>query len=514
MIIFRGDIIRTFYKTVAIVTIFSMAEKFLGFIYRIFLSRTIGAEGVGIYQIALSIFAVLLTISCSGTPITVSRLMLKYRSQNNKKREQSVITAGIVLSLIISLPISAVLFFAHDFFDFLFTDSQCMSVFLIVLPALSINCVYAVLRGVFWGNKDFLPYSIIELIEEIVMIIAGILLISNATSVFDGAKRAGFAVFLSYVCSFLIGVIVFIVRGGKLKNPKNEFSPLLSSALPITAMRTASSVINSLVSVILPLRLVASGLTGAEAVAVFGSAYGMAIPLLFAPTTLIGSFVLVLVPEISENFYRKNKNALKNDIEKAVKLCVFTACMIIPLFTVLGEEIGLLIFGDATCGNYLSHSSLLMLPMAISSLTTSILNSMGFEKQTLFYYVIGAIFMLICIWFLPQFVGIYSLIIGFALVFGITTILNLLLINKKSNISPDYAKFILLSVLFCVPSVILGILTENLLINYLGNLLTLLITGAITIVFNGLLYVIFGLVDANKVLLPILNKMRKKSKNA
>lgn len=252
-----------------------MPEKFLGFIYRIFLSRTIGAEGVGIYQIALSVFAVLFTISCSGTPITVSRLMTKYRRGKQTEKRAGVITAGILLSVLISLPLSALLFFGHDLFDFLFTDPRCMSVFLIVVPVLSINCVYAVLRGVFWGDKDFLPYSIIELLEEIVMILMGIILISKATDVFDGAKRAGIAVLCSYVFSFVTGVIVFALRGGRLKNPKHEFLPLLSSSLPITAMRTANSIINSLVSIILPLRLVAAGLTNAEALAQFGSAFGM-----------------------------------------------------------------------------------------------------------------------------------------------------------------------------------------------------------------------------------------------
>ena len=78
--------LRTFFKTVAIVTVFSLSEKFLGFLYRIFLSRTIGAEGIGLYQVALSVFALLLTISCSGTPITVSRLMTKYKAQNQENR--------------------------------------------------------------------------------------------------------------------------------------------------------------------------------------------------------------------------------------------------------------------------------------------------------------------------------------------------------------------------------------------------------------------------------------------
>ena len=54
--------LKKFFKTVAIVTLFSICEKFLGFIYRIFLSRSIGSEGIGIYQVALSVFALLLTV--------------------------------------------------------------------------------------------------------------------------------------------------------------------------------------------------------------------------------------------------------------------------------------------------------------------------------------------------------------------------------------------------------------------------------------------------------------------
>lgn len=499
----------------AIVTVFSVAEKFLGFIYRIFLSRTIGSEGMGIYQIALSVFAVLLTVSCSGTPITVSRLMTKYKAKNQKKKEQSVISAGILLSIIVSLPLSALLFFGHGMFDFLFTDSRCMTVFLIVLPSLTFNCVYAVLRGVFWGNKDFLPYSIIELLEEIVMIIAGIVLITHATNVFDGAKRAGMAVLISYIFSFIVGTAVFLMRGGRLKNPKNEFVPLISSALPITAMRTANSLINSLVSIILPLRLVAAGMTGAEALSQFGSAFGMAMPLLFVPSTIVSSFTLVLIPEISENYYKKHTKTLKNNIEKAIKLTVFVACMFIPVFFVLGEEIGMLVYNDALSGKYLSHSALLMFPMGISALTTSILNSMGLEKKTLFYYVISAIFMLACIWFLPQVLGVYSLVAGFIIVFGLTALLNAKLINKRIGEKLQLTKFLLLAAVFLIPVTVLGLLLEKLLIHYIGNLLTLLVIGGIIVVCNALLYAVFNLVDISRFFnRALFDKLRNKCKRS
>ena len=75
-----------FFKTVAIVTLFSFCEKLLGFLYRIFLSHTIGAEGIGIFQVALSVYGLILTATCSGTPVTVSRLMTKYKAENKPEK--------------------------------------------------------------------------------------------------------------------------------------------------------------------------------------------------------------------------------------------------------------------------------------------------------------------------------------------------------------------------------------------------------------------------------------------
>ncbi len=72
------------YKSAAMVTVFSTVEKGLSFIYRIILTRSIGAEGLGIYQICLTVFAVFLTVASSGVPVTVSRLMAKSRATGDK----------------------------------------------------------------------------------------------------------------------------------------------------------------------------------------------------------------------------------------------------------------------------------------------------------------------------------------------------------------------------------------------------------------------------------------------
>lgn len=486
---------RKFFKTVAIVTVFSVCEKFLGFLYRIFLSRYIGTEGIGIYQVALSVFALFLTVCCSGTPVTVSRLMTKYDSENKPDKVKKVITAGLSLSLATALPICLLCFILKGYLGVFFADERCIKVFLIIIPGLIFNSVYSILRGVFWGEKDFLPYSVIELLEEACMILVGIVLVINVTNPFDGAYRAGIAVLVSYVFSFTLGAIVFFVRKHKLKNPISELKPLIASSAPITAMRTANSVVVSLISIILPMRLIFFGMSEAEAMSAFGAAVGQAIPLLFIPTTIIGSFTLVLVPEISENYYKHRHFFLKRDVEKSLKFAVFITCLFIPVFTVLGEEIGIIIFGSYECGKYLSASAYLMFFMTVSSLSTSILNSMGMENKTLLFFAIGAVLMLLCIWFLPKFIGIYSLLIGFTFVYGISAVGNLVLIRKACSDKPRFVKFLTLSAVFCIPSVLLGFMLEKLLISPLGVWFTTIIVGIFLVLFLGGLFVGFNLVD-------------------
>ena len=499
---------KTVFKTAFTVTFFSVFEKFLGFLYRIFLSRTIGSEGIGLYQIALSVFATVLTICSAGIPSTVSRIITKYRAQGLKEKSFGVVTAGLLVTLIVAVPLSLIIMVFPSIIGFAFADERCQPLFLIILPALTINAVYSVLKGMLVGTKDFLPYSVIELIEEAVMIIIGIILISGATSVVDGAQKAIVAVFISYVVSFTLGTGLFLYRGGKIKNPRSELKPLIYSSLPITAMRTANSMVCSLISIILPLRLIASGMGQAEATSAFGAFYGMALPLLYAPMSLIGPFSVVLIPQIAESYYKKDKQSLKSDVEKSLNVTIFLTSLMIPAFFCFGEDVGIFIFNSHEGGIYTSHSSILMMLICLSSLSTSVLNSIGQENKTFLTFLVSNALMLLSIWFLPRFIGIYALLVGYIAVYGIDTILNLHLIKKKTGVKLKTGSFAFYSVLFMLPTTLLGFLLKKLMINNLGSIITTVVSSVILVSFNFSFYVIFGLIDYKQIIkrIPSLTK--------
>lgn len=471
------------YKSAAQVTVFSTVEKMLSFVYRIFLSRSIGAEGLGIYQICLSVFSVFLTAASSGIPVTVSRLIAKNTATGNAKGKHAVVSSGILLTLLFTVPAALVLFLGKSLYTFLFPDADCVKIFLWLLPGLILTSVYAIMRGSFWGNKQFLPYSIIELAENAVMVACGCVLVGFAHTAKDGARFAIIAVLVSYIFSFIVSMSWYFFKGGKLVNPKTQFKPVLKASLPITAMRTSTSLLNSCVATFLPALLSrACGYTSSEALALYGTVVGMSVPMLFIPNSLIGSIAVVVAPEMSENFYAGRKESLKRDVERTIKAAVLIASVLIPVMFTLGEDIGVLFYASELSGKVIKRFAFMMLPMCISMITTTVLNSMNFEVRTLIYFFIGAIAMIGIILGFTGLLGINAYMVGLTVSFVITAVLNLYLLRKNCE-GINYFGYLLRSVIICVVACVFGQLFLNLFKSLISPLWRIVLCGGAVAVF-------------------------------
>ena len=419
------------YANASIVTVFSTMERGLGFLYRVVLSRLIGAEGLGLYQISLSLFAFFLTIGTGGIPITVSRMITKSKAENNPQAESGALSAGLALVLLLTLPVCFFLGIFGNRLSFLFSDPRCFSVFKILLIGLSFSCVYGVFKGYFWGNKNFLLPSVFEIAEETVMVIVGILLLQNVSSPTVGAEKAAWAVVVSYLFSFSASCLAFLFCGGKISSPKKQLKPLFNATLPITSVRASGTFIASAVAVLLPAMLVRSGIGESEALKLFGTVTGMAIPVLSIPSTLIGSLALVLVPELSEDFYKKSYERLLKNVRRGLRFAFAVACVLLPFFYALGEDMGKIAFSNAQAGEIIKKSCPILLPMSMAMISTSILNSLGFEKKSFLFYILGESAMLLCILFLPTLCGVYAYVIGTGASFALTAGFNLIFLHKK-----------------------------------------------------------------------------------
>ena len=173
----------------------------------------------------------------------------------------------------------------------------------------------------------------------------------------------------------------------------------------------------------------------------------------------------------------------------------------------------MIIFGNADCGKYLTASAFLVFFMSVSSVTSSMLNSMGKEKIVLVFTASSGVLMIASIWFLPKVIGVYALLVGFSFVYVLTTILNFVLLDKVCPEKPKYAKFLVICALLEVPACLFGLMLEKLFLPIFGTFFTFVFTAGLSTVFIWLLYLGFGLFSAETIRTKMGVKKRRSPAN-
>lgn len=420
-------------RTASLMTALSAAEHCLGFLYRILLSRVLGSAGLGRYQMALAVFSVFATLSLSGLPVTLSRTLASHRARGNMRAARRAQSAAMLLSLGVSLFFTLALFALRPLVSPLFSDGGAEGLFYILLLCLPFTALYAVLRGGFWGEKRFFAYSFLELAEEIAMISFGVLMLVLFPLSLPKENLAAGAAMLSHLVSFGAALGCFLARGGRLGSPKGEIRPLVRAALPVTLVRALSTLAGTAVSFLFPLALTAAGATSSEAMAEYGIVTGMVMPVMHIPSAFLSSLALVLVPAFSEAAARGEKEKLAALTEKALNAALLVSGALLPLYAVCGRDIGILLFDSPKSGEMIAFGSLLLLPMSLTLISGSLLNSLHCERATLLIFAAGAGAMLLSVIFLTGTLSGGALLIGMGAEYALSAALSLFVLRKKTG---------------------------------------------------------------------------------
>lgn len=469
---------------------FTIITRVLGFVFRIYLSRVLGTEELGIYQVSLSVFMVLLTVVASGLPLVISKLSAKYFAKKEGEKEGKLISASLIISAITSLFLIVIVLVFKKLFSFLFTDSRCYLILVAMLPAVLFSGIYNVFRGAMWGRANYFCYCITELFEQIVRITICVCLLSFGIGSLSPSIGAALSLSIACLISMILSVVLYFINGGKLKKPGKVYREVLKSSTPITAVRFLSSLIQPIIALILPARLIAAGYTSSQALSIYGVAIGMTMPLLFVPITIVGSLSTALIPDLSAAVESDDSSHVKNRITSSLIVTMFIAFLMIPLFIGAGENIGMFFFGNVTCGALLSSAAWVALPLALMNITSSILNALGMEVKSFLNSLVGSIFLFLGISLLPSLIGIRALVVGMGTCVSVTSILNLLMIKRKTKIKLGILKPMGLMALSCLPSAALTFFVTNL----LSEVMPLFFNLAISCSLGGAMFVLLCMI--------------------
>ena len=91
-----------FLRGTLLLTIAGLISRIMGFFYRIFLANTIGAEGMGIYQLIFPVYSVCFSLCASGIETAISKLTAEKFAVGKPSNALGVLKSGFFLTLSLS----------------------------------------------------------------------------------------------------------------------------------------------------------------------------------------------------------------------------------------------------------------------------------------------------------------------------------------------------------------------------------------------------------------------------
>jgi len=437
---------QSFLKGAVILVAASLVNRVLGFVYKIFLSRMIGAEGIGLFYTVFPTLMFVMTLTTAGLPIAMSKLIAEALVDNNLRRVRRILRVSITTVLTLSvLFTTALLVFAPWITQNVLTDERAYYTLLAMTPIIIIIAISSILRGYFQGLQNMSPNAVASILEQTARIFTVLLLASYALPY--GLEYAAAGAMAGMVIGEAVGLLYmlynyyFKFRLRKLTSeeenkPQEPFRRMLGSILQIAAPVTLSRVINSITYALEPILvtrcLVSIGLSAAVATTLYGQYSGMAISLLLLPTVFTWSLATTLVPSISEAVASQDQSTVQRRLYQAFRLTALIGLPTSALLTLLATELSSAVFNDRAVGPILAIMAPAGFLLYLQAPLQGILQGLNRAGEAMLNTIIGSVIKLAVIWYLcadPRY-GIYGVAWSVVVCAAVISILHFISVSR------------------------------------------------------------------------------------
>lgn len=391
-----------------ILSVSSIFVRMIGFVFRVYLSNTLGAEGMGVYSLIMSLYMVCANIATSGISGGVSKLVAEEMLRGSVANARRILRRSVSLSLALSVSVGVLLFvFADQVAAHILSDARTALSLRLLAPGLPLMSVSSCLRGYFIAARRVGNPATSQVLEQVFKIIFIMALIGSwmPKGLEYGCALVILGITLGEVLCFGYSLLGYLLEKRRVKAAgraaiKGVTGKLLGFAIPVSVgsyVRSGLRLVEDL--------LIVSGLktyTGQEdaATGTYGMLRGMVMPLLLFPLQLLSSFVIMLMPEVSRLNAAQNSEKLTKSISKILQYTSVMGILIVSVFMTFSYELGVAVYGQGQVGEMLRLLSFLCPLMCIEMVVVSILQGLGEQVSSLRYNVTDCILRVAMVFFL------------------------------------------------------------------------------------------------------------------
>ena len=518
----KNNLLPSFLTGTLILTVSGIVVKVIGSLNWIILSRVLGGEGIGLYQMGFPIYLLALSISSAGIPVAISIITAEKLAKDDYIGAKKVFHTSLYFLFLTGLIFSLGLVFgAQALVSWgLIRDARAYYSIIALAPAVFFVTFLSSFRGYLQGWQTMTPTAVSEICEQLLRVITMIAM-ANALLPY-GLEYAAAGASLGAGVGAIGGLIVLMFFYARMKkeialkvqqqtnltstdSARQIISRLLKLALPVSMSSLMLPLVANMDLLIVPARLEVAGFSVSQATELFGYLTGMAVPLVNLSTILTASLAISLVPSIAKLAALNAKEAINKQVNTAFNVAaLITIPCSVGLF-VLAEPISSLIYNAPLATPTIQVMSFGIFILGVHQVSTGILQGLGHTSIPMFNMILAALLKVLLNYQLTAIpiLGIKGAALATVVDIGFAALLNLFFIYKYTNFAPNIWQLSKLS----LASLLMGLAVYGVLVlkisAYAG--LNLLLAIVLAVPVYALCTLLLGAIDRDSLQkLPVL----------
>ncbi len=410
--------------------------RLAGTSFQVYISSQIGAAGVGLLQLVLSVGGMALTAGIAG--IRTATMYLAAGELGRKKPENiaHVLSGCCLYSILCSGAVAVLLYLlAPKIAGSWIGDMQTLPAIRLIACFLPVNCLCGVMVGYFTAANRIGTLAAVEVLEQIFSM--GISIGALFLWAKDDPGKACTAVIAGSgggSCLTLILLTFLRIR---------EFAPtaapfplrrkLLDTALPLAAADDLKAGINTAENLMVPKRLrLFQG--GRDPFALFGTVCGMVFPVLMFPAAIVFSLAELLIPEMARCAAAGSQTRITYLGKRSLEITLLYSCVCCGFLQLAAEPLCLTLYNSPEAGSYLSLYALLSPMLYCDNIIDAMNKGLGQQKISVRYNILTAVMDVGLLFLLLPKYGMNGYFFSFLVTHLLNFILSLQLLIKTAKL--------------------------------------------------------------------------------
>ncbi len=394
-----------------ILTATGILSRIIGFFYRIFLSQTIGEEGMGIYQLIAPVMVLSFSLTAAGIQTAISKFAAPEPSTKNYGHSVRILLSGLAISLTLSCFASYILYTEASFIaKNLLLEARCQPLVRIYALSLPFGAIHSCINGYYYGIKKTAIPAISQLLEQSARVLSVYCIFAycKSHSLETTISISVIGIVIGEILSMGLSAIAVLLRFHKLGlfasycNSHNlSLAPakhpglfktgrdILGMAIPLSGNRLIINLLQSVEAVYIPNKLMVFGLSNSDVLRIYGVLTGMVLPLILFPTALTGSIAVLLLPYVSEAQASNNYKKISQALSKCLYFCLGIGFLCGIFFFLFGNVLGEYLFDSEMAGTFIRTISFICPFLYLRNILMSVVHGLGQTGRSFIFQIIG-----------------------------------------------------------------------------------------------------------------------------